>query len=416
MADLTACNGPLRLLVNGHVVRGAGSTVGGMHLVLEELLKRGHGVRFVSKRSYVYPADLVDRFERFRFVDATNRGTDALHERVGSRLGPMRYATGVLNHRAFGRTVMRKMRAEHAREPADLVLFLNTPAFGRVAGLPGVSWVQGAPGTDVRSLGRQSALLKQTEGWLRWTGLRAYGWYRMRWGLPDYSASDRLIASSRVSAGLLDRWFGQGPEKVRVIPVPMDLSRFTMRDRSPGGAEGGLSVLWLGRIVPRKRLDLLLDGLRLAAQQGVGVRAKVVGGFSFAPGLKELVERFDRPELLDYSPEVPREEVMGLIKVCDVLVQPSEEEDFGASVAEALACGTPVMTGPSNGTGEYQCERSIRLADYEPATLAEAFAACEKRKRAGTLLDPQHTRSVAERNFAVGPIVDRLEEVLYSLC
>ncbi|MEM6551168.1 MAG: glycosyltransferase family 4 protein [Planctomycetota bacterium] len=387
-----------------------------MYLVLEELLRRGHSVRFVGKRSFVYPADLLERFEHCRFVDATNRWTDALHERVGNRLGPLRYATGVLNHGAYARSVVRAMRVEHGREPADLVLFLNTPAFGRVPGLPGVSWVQGAPGTDVRSLRRQSALLKATEGRLRLAALRVYGAYRMRFGLPDYSASDRLIASSRVSAGLLERWFGQGPDKVRVMPIPIDLSRFSVRDGEDAlGNEQALRVLWLGRIVPRKRLDLLLDALRLATDRGVSVRVRVVGGFTFAPGLRGLIERFDRPGLVEYSSGVPREEVMGLIKGADVLVQPSEEEDFGASVAEALACGTPVITGPTNGTGEYRCERSIGLADYEPGTLAEAFAECKRRKRAGTLLNPAHTRSVAERHFAVGPIVDRLEGFLRAL-
>ena len=42
--------------------------------------------------------------------------------------------------------------------------------------------------------------------------------------------------------------------------------------------------LWLGRIVPRKRLDLFLAGSELAIRQGVDLRLTIVGGVGFIPG------------------------------------------------------------------------------------------------------------------------------------
>jgi glycosyltransferase involved in cell wall biosynthesis len=40
---------------------------------------------------------------------------------------------------------------------------------------------------------------------------------------------------------------------------------------------------------------------------------------------------------------VPRAQVPGLLRGAAVVVQTSENEDFGSAVAEALACGTPVV-------------------------------------------------------------------------
>lgn len=403
--------------MSGHVVRDGASTVGGMYLVLEELLRRGHRVRFVSKRSFIYPADLVDRFrDSFSYIDATNPKTDALHENVGRRLGPLGNVTGIINHRMFAKTVMSIMRLEHLKSPACAVLFLNTPAYGRVADLPAISWVQGAPGTDVRSLKKHFELLLKTEGRMRLTAMLAYGRWRSRFDLPNYSASDRLIVGSDVSRDLLQANYRLRKEAVKVLPVPYDLAKFVSRPKSDRAVcVGALELLWLGRIVPRKRLDLFLDALRLVDDAGIPVAAKVVGGFTFAPGLKELIEGFDRPRLLDYVPHVSREEITRLLSRTDVLVQPSDEENFGASVAEALCCGTPVITGATNGTGQYRCERSISLSDDQPETLAAAIMEMASRKRVGTLLDPAHTRGVAERNFEVGPIVDRLEALLCEL-
>ena len=60
------------------------------------------------------------------------------------------------------------------------------------------------------------------------------------------------------------------------------------------------------------------------------------------------------------------QEVPALLREATVLVQTSENENFGSSVAEALACGTPVVVGPSNGTADYIDEHSMIFGDYEP--------------------------------------------------
>jgi glycosyltransferase involved in cell wall biosynthesis len=51
-----------------------------------------------------------------------------------------------------------------------------------------------------------------------------------------------------------------------------------------------------------------------------------------------------------------------------------EVPNFGSSVAEALACGTPVVVGPSNGTAQYTDSSSQVFADYTCESIAKAVS------------------------------------------
>ena len=73
---------------------------------------------------------------------------------------------------------------------------------------------------------------------------------------------------------------------------------------------------------------------------------------------------------LTWKKAIPRQEVPSLLRAHGVIVQPSNEEDFGSSVAEAQACGLPVIVGLTNGNADYLCSRDIHLKDDRPKTLA----------------------------------------------
>jgi len=56
---------------------------------------------------------------------------------------------------------------------------------------------------------------------------------------------------------------------------------------------------------------------------------------------------------------------------------------FGSSVAEAQACGLPVIVGRTNGNADYLCSRDTHLADDRPETLASVFRDYAERKARG---------------------------------
>jgi glycosyltransferase involved in cell wall biosynthesis len=71
---------------------------------------------------------------------------------------------------------------------------------------------------------------------------------------------------------------------------------------------------------------------------------------------------------------VSQAEVLDYLREADMVVQPSECEEFGHAIAEAMACGVPVVVGPTNGTREYAPPAgSVVIDHYEPASLADAL-------------------------------------------
>jgi glycosyltransferase involved in cell wall biosynthesis len=401
---------PLRIACSGLAAVEYGSVSSAGYEVLKELLRRKHEIDFFSSSSYVYPQFLIEG-EGLNYFDCSQRGIDAVITRLGS--GRLSMIAAKLVHRKWTRGIVRAMRRRHVERPYDVELFLGQWAFGRVARVPVISWVQGPPGTDARSIRRHRRDIARLCGLREYALLRAYAWYKgSRLGLPAFEHSDICICGSRMSAQVLVDTYGLRAERVHALPYPIDLAAFAPQrpPRSPGAP---LELLWLGRVVPRKRLDLFLDAGALLIENGWDVTLTVVGGFAFARGYEQLLESFAYPERLTYVAQMPREEVSICLQSAAVLVQPSEEENFGSSVAEALACGTPVVVGPTNGTGDYMGGGGRRCRAYTPHALAAALT----RVLSDTDREPSlHAvaRQAAVDHLGVERVVDGLEAIMHS--
>jgi glycosyltransferase involved in cell wall biosynthesis len=124
------------------------------------------------------------------------------------------------------------------------------------------------------------------------------------------------------------------------------------------------------------------------------------------------LERFPRRDAVEYQPAVPRTEVPALLRRATVVVQTSENENFGSSVAEALACGTPVVVGPSNGTADYIDSTSEVFGEYEPRAVADSMLAVIEARRERPDEVRRSTRAAADRWFAAPAVAGRLLEIV----
>ncbi|MCX6849025.1 MAG: glycosyltransferase family 4 protein [Verrucomicrobia bacterium] len=397
----------MKLAVSGYVSAQEGSVASANALLLRSLLEDGHEVDFFSKPSFVDPRPCVGEHERFRFVCTDNVGPDRFRARV-QKIPALGFMACRVDCATYERLLLRKMRQQHATRHYDLCLWLGDYAPGRVRNLPMISFAQGPPGTDARSIVSRFAEIKKLAGprkalqWLMLARIRLSSI-----GLPGLKHSDHIIVGSQQSKKTLTDVYGVQEERVDTLPYPIDLNMFRPADES-AKKNAELRVLWLGRIIPRKRLDLFLRGLELAIRQGVHVRATIVGGTGFVPGYEKLIESFPFPDRLSWIKSMPRTEVPALLRQHDVLAQPSDEENFGSSVAEAQACGLPVIVGHTNGNADYLCDRDIHLADDRPETFASALM------RLGQQLPdaPVKSRTVAERYFDLGRVTGQITTIL----
>jgi glycosyltransferase involved in cell wall biosynthesis len=402
---------PLRIACSGLVAVDHGSVSSAGFEVLRELLKRGHHVDLFSTKAYVYPASLIEH-EGLGYVDCSASRLDEFIRRLGS--GRVGWVGAKCAHRSFTRRIVRAMRSSHEDSPYDVELFLGQWAFGRVVGLPVVSWVQGPPGTDARSIRRHRHDIVRLCGVREYALLRAYALYKSSAiGLPAFHHTDVCICGSQGSAQMLVDDVGLNAACVKALPYPIDLAAFAPERpiESPGRPP---ELLWVGRVVPRKRLDLFLDAGALLIENGWDITLTLVGGFAFAEGYRKLIEGFPHPERLTYLPQMAREEVRARLQSAAVLIQPSEEENFGSSVAEALACGTPVVVGPTNGTADYMSTGGLRFSEYTPQSLATTVT----RVLYDLAVDPsglnERARLAAVDQLSVERVTDGLERVLTS--
>lgn len=400
----------MKLAVSGYVSSQEGSVASANALLLRSLLDEGHEIDFFSKPSFVDPRPCVGEHPLFRFVCTDNIGPDRFRAKV-QRVPALGFVACRVDCATYTRLLLKHMRREHRRRRYDLCLWLGDYAPGRVANVPSISFAQGPPGTDARSIISRFGEIRRLAGactalkWLALANVRL-----SPAGLPPLRHSDHIIVGSRQSCDTLRTEYGVQADQTSALPYPIDLSLFDASEASKPDSEV-LRLLWLGRIIPRKRLDVFLRGLSHAIRGGLPVKATIVGGTGFVPGYEKLIESFEFPQSIEWIRSMPRTQVPELMRKHDVLAQPSDEENFGSSVAEAQACGLPVIVGRTNGNADYLCERDIHLADDSPETFAAALAEIFKRRR--TAITP--SRQLAETHFDLRRVTRRLSSILHGV-
>lgn len=143
------------------------------------------------------------------------------------------------------------------------------------------------------------------------------------WDRRSAERVDRFVAISRAVAERIRRYYGRSAE---VIHPPVRTEFFT-----PGG-ERGDEFLYVGRLVSYKRADLVVE-----AFAGLPHRLVVVGHGHLKERLRETA-----PSNVRFLDETDDHGLRELYRSARALVYPADE-DFGIVMAEAQACGTPVV-------------------------------------------------------------------------
>jgi glycosyltransferase involved in cell wall biosynthesis len=408
-----AANRPLRLAVHGILAEGVASSAGAYPLLMAALLERGHQVEFFGNPGYVRPRSL-ERFPNYRFHPLRVEAAEVLWARAAAL--PTEYPRAIaaqFAHAAYQRETLRRLEAIHASDPYDLLLYTDlTPLLP--AKLPVIAWPQGPPQTEAQAL-RTSDVAKpvlQTWGVGYYAAVQAYYAYRALSARLGLASSDVYLCGSRWAR---DAWrrFGARPDRVHPLAYPIDLAAFARTQ--PLGAGRETTFLWLGRAVPRKRLDLFLGGFARLRARRAGVRARIVGSIASDPFGRATLERYGAIPDLTVEEPVPRERVADLFGATDVLVQPSQSENFGFSLAEALASGRAVVGGPTNGTFEYAGDAGFGFSEYTPEAVADAMERALDAISENAPLVSERARAAARYHFDIEAVTDRFCAVCAEL-
>lgn len=133
---------------------------------------------------------------------------------------------------------------------------------------------------------------------------------------------------------------GADPARVTVALNTTDVVPFAAVERAPGHP----TALWVGRLVPRKRIDRAVSLLARVAQEVPELEFLVVGGGPERRRAERLARRAGLAAT--FVGERAYQDLPALFARADLLVTRAEREPWGLVVNEALAAGLPVLSGP----------------------------------------------------------------------
>jgi rhamnosyl/mannosyltransferase len=183
--------------------------------------------------------------------------------------------------------------------------------------------------------------------------------------------SDVVICNSTYVAGVFARHFS---DKCVVIPPGVDAMAF--RPSGPGRRGAVLFVARLDRGMEFKGLGTLLRATRAVVDAGVEMTVEVVGSGQLLPSYqKQAADLALGPERVRFSGHLTGQDLLDAYHRSSVAVLPSGNESFGMFLAEAMACGLPVVASRTGGIPDVVAdgETGLLVTHGDVGELADAL-------------------------------------------
>ncbi len=165
--------------------------------------------------------------------------------------------------------------------------------------------------------------------------------------------ADAIITVSESAKRDIVRSYGLSSDRVHVVleaaapsfrPIH-DLGTLTRVRRRYGLSDR--FILYVGTIEPRKNLPKLIEAFAHRRRQGELTHQLVCAGPYgwLSRDIDALIDRLQVNDSVLFTGYVPFDDLAALYNLAEMFVFPSIYEGFGLPVIEAMACGTPVITG-----------------------------------------------------------------------
>ncbi len=194
-------------------------------------------------------------------------------------------------------------------------------------------------------------------------------------------AATRIIADSKATARDLIDLYGTSPSKISVVPLGVDHQHFrpvtdavalaAIRNRYKTGER---FILYVGTLQPRKNLARLIGAFAMVAPRFPGVNLVLAGGKGWlSDELQAVLEQPLLAHRVVTTGYVEDGDLPALLSAAEVFAFPSLFEGFGLPVLEAMACGTPVVTGNTSSLPEVAGNAAVKVDPTNTRHIADAL-------------------------------------------
>jgi glycosyltransferase involved in cell wall biosynthesis len=276
--------------------------------------------------------------------------------------GCWKLAGATIHNIGRGKTLVRgiaAIRAEHRREPFDLVhaVFsgpcgLIAVVAGKLLRLPSMVHYTGGELIALRDIGYG--------GQLNWKGRLSE---RLTWrGAGIVTATSEPIVNELTAFGV----------RARRVPLGVDLRKWPPRAprRRNGGPARLIHVASLNRV---KDQPTLLHALARLAKTGVDFEMDIVGVDTLQGEMQELLRQLDLSGRVHFLGFKTQRELRPVLESADVLVMSSRHEAGPAVLLEAAVAGVPTVGTAVGHIVEWAPSAAMAVPVANPERLADAI-------------------------------------------
>jgi glycogen synthase len=213
------------------------------------------------------------------------------------------------------------------------------------------------------------------------------GWYTRSNGRTGWQDRLKLIVSRFSTNISVSRAVAEHlPVLSTIIPNPYPDDIF----RTIEGIRREYDLVFLGRLVSDKGVDLLLSALKLLKEDGLTPSLTIIGGGPEENALREQRDLWGMQDQVRFLGQKTGQELVEVLSAHRIMVVPSRwQEPFGVVALEGIACGCVVVGSEGGGLKDAIGPCGLTFANGDAKSLAKILT---------TLLQPGGDLSVYTNN------------------
>jgi len=232
--------------------------------------------------------------------------------------------------------------------------------------------------------------------------------------------TDKIVAVSEDVKEDIIRYDSIDPSKIEVIPNGIDVERFNPEKNTTdirkefSLEEDDIVIGFVGRIVPAKGLEYLLNALPYLNEEFKSIKLLIVGEGSLVEELKERAKKnniFDNILFIGRRRDIP--EILASI---NIFVMPSIAEGLPNALLEAMAMGKPIVTTEVGGIPEIVKNgfNGLLVPPRDTLSLSKAIKELIGNDRLAAKLG-QAARDLVHDNLSIKAIAQKWQSLYVSI-
>ena len=232
--------------------------------------------------------------------------------------------------------------------------------------------------------------------------------------------TDKIVAVSENVKEDIIRYDSIDPSKIEVIPNGIDVERFNPEKNTTdirkefSLEEDDIVIGFIGRIVPAKGLEYLLNALPYLKEEFKSIKLLIVGEGSLVEELKARAKKnniFDNILFTGRRRDIP--EILASI---NIFVMPSIAEGLPNALLEAMAMGKPIVTTEVGGIPEIVKNgfNGLLVPPRDTLSLSKAIKELISNDRLAAKLG-QAARDLVHDNLSIKAIAQKWQSLYLSI-